>query len=275
MNEMVNRAITYIIQHIGENLTIDDVAEHCHFSKYYFSRVFKEETGESIYSFIKRAKMDQSAFRLKVDRDRKVTDIGYDYGYSPSNYSSVFRQQHNVSPAVFRRGIEERSWSHPFYPKAAVERETFEECNKKVSIVTIEDQFVIYERKIGNYYDLGKEWSAFLTKYQAYQTEQSMLIERTFDDPSITDVDKCLYDICMSVGKDCTLENTCVIQGGKFAVYHFKGYPRQIYTAYQMMFQVWLPQSKHRIDKRYGFEQYLEVNCDDMYMVSDIYIPIE
>lgn len=77
-NETINHAIDYILQHINEELSVDDVAAYCHFSKYHFSRMFKEETGESVYAFIKRLKLEQSAFRLKVEPNRTVTDIGTD-----------------------------------------------------------------------------------------------------------------------------------------------------------------------------------------------------
>ena len=39
-NETVNRAIDYILQHAKEDVTLEDVADYCHFSKYYFSRLF-------------------------------------------------------------------------------------------------------------------------------------------------------------------------------------------------------------------------------------------
>lgn len=105
-SEVVNQAINYIMEHIGDEIKIEDVAKHCNFSKYYFSRIFKEETGESIYAFIKRLRLEQSAFRLKVERGKTITDIGFEYGYSPSNYSSVFKEHHNASPAEFRKNIE-------------------------------------------------------------------------------------------------------------------------------------------------------------------------
>ena len=73
-NEAVNCAIDYILQHIHERLSVDDVAAHCHFAKYHFSRMFKEETGESVYAFIKR---------LKLEPGSTVTDIGCEFGYSP------------------------------------------------------------------------------------------------------------------------------------------------------------------------------------------------
>ncbi|MFA9377856.1 MAG: GyrI-like domain-containing protein [Lachnotalea sp.] len=274
-SETVNHAIDYIMQHIGEDILIEDVADYCHFSKYYFSRIFKEETGTSIYAFIKKVKLEQSAFRLKVEQGTTVTDIGFDYGYSPSNYSSVFKQYHNDSPVGFRKKIYERSMQHPFYPNTVNRMESFEECNQKISIETMEDQYVIYERRIGNYHNLEKDWCEFLAKYKEYRTDKTLLLECTFDDVSITNVNSCLYDIYMSVDKGCTLKNTCTIRGGKFAVYHFKGFPPQIYAAYQNMFNIWIPMSNQKIDKRYGFDCYREINCETMYMVLDIYIPIE
>lgn len=66
--ELVNQSIDYIIQHIDDNLTIKDVADHFHFSKYYFCRSFKEATGESVYEFIKRLKLDQSAINIKLEK---------------------------------------------------------------------------------------------------------------------------------------------------------------------------------------------------------------
>ena len=39
-NEIINQAIDYILQHIEEALTLEDVASYCHFSKFYFSRLF-------------------------------------------------------------------------------------------------------------------------------------------------------------------------------------------------------------------------------------------
>lgn len=43
-NQVINEAIEYILYHIEEELTLEKVSEHCHFSKYYFGRVFKEQT---------------------------------------------------------------------------------------------------------------------------------------------------------------------------------------------------------------------------------------
>lgn len=274
-NEYVNRAIDYILNHINEEISVDEVAKHCNFSKYYFSRVFKMVTGESIYEFIKRVKMEQSAFRLKVEKRRSITDIGCEYGYSSSNFSSAFKQHHDMSPIEFRRNIFNNSLMHPVFNYSNIRLQTFDECNDRISIETLDDFYVIYERRIGNYGDLSANWEAFQNKYKEYITDKTLFIERTFDDPSITDIDECLYDICMSIDINCSLENTYTIEGGKFAIYHFKGYMQEIYSAYQSIFNVWIWQSGYCIDERYSFEIYRKVYCSSKYMEIDICIPIK
>ncbi len=274
-NEYVNKAIDYILANTGGDLTVDAIAAHCNFSRFYFSRMFKIETGESIGEFIRRVKMEQSAFRLKVERGRSITDIGYDYGYSPSNYSTAFKQHHEQSPIDFRRGIAEKSLANPVFRDASVALDTFEECVRKITIDTLPDYHAVYHRHKGSYGDLSKHWDEFQEKYAEYITEDTLHLERTYDDPSITDDGECLYDLYMTVPDDCDLTNTTVIEGGKFAIYHFSGPVKQIYTAYQSIFNVWLPGSGEKIDEHYGFEIYRLIDCDTMNMAIDICIPIK
>lgn len=62
---LVNQVIDYILQHMDEDLTLSTLAAQCFVSKYYLAHMFKEETGEALYSFIKRCRIDQSAVDLK------------------------------------------------------------------------------------------------------------------------------------------------------------------------------------------------------------------
>ncbi len=274
--EAVNQAIDYILQHIGEELTLEDVAGYCHFSKYYFSRLFKEQTGESVYGFIKRVKLEQSAFRLKTERDRRITEIGADYGYSSSNYSSAFRQHYRMAPIDFRKKSYRRSMEHPFFHHESWQTESFEMCDSKITIEEIPDHYVIYERRFGNYENLRRNWDTFIHKYREYITEETLLLERTYDDPAVTSAGHCLYDICMSVEEDCPLGHTAKIRGGRCIVYHFKGYAKQIYAAYQTIFLVWLPRTSYELDAAKSlFDIYHEVDSETMYMELDICVPIK
>lgn len=221
--KLVNQAIDYIMQHLDEELSLDTVAAQFYISKYYFSHIFKEETGETIYSFIKRCKIDQSAIDMKLNPTKAITEIGLDYGYSSSNYSSVFRKHHDISPTMFKQSIPTHSMPVPFTPERVVYFKTAEEYASQIEIQELNDLFVIYERFIGNYVDIEKHWYEFLDKYKVFLNKKTILLERFFNDPAITNSSQCICDICMTVEQDCDLDNVMWISGGKWIVYHFDG----------------------------------------------------
>ena len=66
-SEAVNRAIDYILEHLEEDLSLEKVAMHCHFSKYYFSRLFKKTIGISPLNY---RKYQQSASLFQGENDR-------------------------------------------------------------------------------------------------------------------------------------------------------------------------------------------------------------
>lgn len=45
---VINQAISYIFEHMDEDITVEDVAHHCAYSKYHLTRMFKEDTGEAL-----------------------------------------------------------------------------------------------------------------------------------------------------------------------------------------------------------------------------------
>ncbi|MCI8596969.1 MAG: AraC family transcriptional regulator [Lachnospiraceae bacterium] len=274
-NEIINQAIDYIMLHI-EEVTLEEVAAYCHFSKYYFCRLFKAQTGESVHAFIRRLRLEQSAFRLKVEQERPITEISGDYGYSSSNYSSAFRQHYQIAPITFRKNSFHHSIEHPFFHHEEWKVGAFEDCNDKITVKELPDYQVIYERRFGSYEGISTAWEIFLEKYQEYITEETRLIERTFDDPAVTASEHCIFDICMSTADGCPVEHTTVLQGGKCLVYPFKGYAKHIYAAYQTIFLVWLPRTTYEMDSsRSLFDVYHRVDSDAMRLEMDICIPIK
>lgn len=272
--KLVNQSIDYIMQHLNEDLSLDSVAAQFYISKYYFSRIFKEITGESVYAFIKRCKVDQSAIDMKLNPAKAITDIGLEYGYSASNYSSVFKNHHDISPAMFRRSISTRSMAVPFSSERVVHLKTAEEYAAQIELQTLDDLFVLYKRYIGNYVDLEKNWYQFLDEYKTFLNEKTILVERFFHDPVITNMSQCICDICMTVEHDCNLSNVMWIRGGQWIVYHFVGEIKDIFEALQGIFSVWLPQSGYKMIERYGLNIYRHIDWDNHSVVMDLYIPV-
>lgn len=272
--KLVNQSIDYIMQHLDEDLSLDTVSSQFFISKYHFDRIFKEETGESIYAFIKRCKVDQSAVDMKLNPSRAITDIGLDYGYSSSNYSSVFKKHHRISPTMFKQSVPTHSMPVPFAPERVVHFKTAEEYAAHIEIQKLNDLFVIYERFIGSYVDIEKNWYQFLDRYKEFLNGDTVLAERFFNDPAITDPSQCICDICMTAEQDCAPDNVMWIRGGKWIVYHFNGEIKDIFETLQGIFSVWLPQSGYTMAKRYGLNIYRHIDRENHRVVMDLCIPI-
>lgn len=104
---VINKAISYIFDHIEEDITVDDVARHCAYSKYHLTRMFKEDTDEALYQFIKRVRLERSAWRLKVEKEKSITEIGGEYGYSSSNFATAFKKHLDIYRMVREDGYME------------------------------------------------------------------------------------------------------------------------------------------------------------------------
>ena len=275
---VVNKAINYIFDHMEEDITVDDVARHCAYSKYHLTRMFKEDTDEALYQFIKRVRLERSAWRLKVEKEKSITEIGGEYGYSSSNFATAFKKHLDISPADFRKIseqiVEESSFSN------GISLDELEEAGKLITEEYLESFTVIYERKKGNYHNLPKEWCTFIEKYIDLATKDTMYIECTIDDPSITDEDHCMYELCQTISPKhpALKENADLLthsfEGGKYAVYHFKGFPQFLFMVYQEMFCRWLSKTGNQLDERPILDIYRMVR-EDGYMEIDICFPLK
>ncbi|MDD6799552.1 MAG: AraC family transcriptional regulator [Firmicutes bacterium] len=275
---VIDKAFNYIFDNIDEDITVDDVARHCCYSKYHLMRMFKEYADEALYQFIMRVRIERSAWRLKVEKNKSITEIGVDYGYSSSNFATAFKKHLNVSPADFRKiseqMVEQSSFSHGI---------SIDELEKSENLITVErlnSFLVVYERKKGNYHNMPEEWSKFIKKYERLSSEDTIYIESTIDDPSITDENKCMYELCQTISPDhpALKENTGiftrVFDGGKYAVYHFKGFPQFLFMVYQEVFCRWLSKTGNQLDDRPIFDIYRCVR-EDGYMEIDICFPLK
>ncbi len=277
---VINEAINYIFEHIDEELTVDDVARHCAYSRYHLTRMFKERTEEALYQFIRRARLERSAWRLKVQKEKSITEIGEHYGYSASNFASAFRQQLHTSPRDFRRSSEEAAQQSVFAHGMTLDE--LEAAQDRITIEWMDDFTVICERKIGNYHRLADEWCAFMEKYESLADEDTLYMECTMDDPSITDADHCMYEMWQTIPPThpalrVDTDAPYLIQhiaGGKYAVYHYKGYPQFIYMVYQEMFCRWLAKTGNQLDERQIFDIYRKIEPDG-YMEIDICFPLK
>lgn len=100
--ELLNSAMTYITENCTRNLTLDEVASFIGFSKYYFSRIFKEFAGITFSDFLTVKRVNLAASML-IRSDMPIREIAMRSGFgSVASFNRVFRDQKHCTPSQFR-----------------------------------------------------------------------------------------------------------------------------------------------------------------------------
>jgi AraC family transcriptional regulator len=102
IEEAVEKVIESMRENLGEPLTIDDMARTAMFSKFHFSRMFRQVTGISPGRFLSALRI-QEAKRLLSSTSLTVADISNRVGYSSvGTFTSRFKNSVGVAPTTYR-----------------------------------------------------------------------------------------------------------------------------------------------------------------------------
>lgn len=94
---------SYIDEHCSENLSLEDAASYSGFSKYHFTRLFKQFTGTTFYKYLNQKRITH-AERSLSDMSLSVTDVALSSGFnSISSFIRMFKIMKGCTPSEFRR----------------------------------------------------------------------------------------------------------------------------------------------------------------------------
>ena len=102
-DERIYNAIMYIEEHLSEELSLSDLAEHVSLSAPYFSKLFKDVMGSSFSDYLTNARLQQAQILLGKT-DLSIEKIAERVGFANGNYfCNVFKKRYGVAPSEFRR----------------------------------------------------------------------------------------------------------------------------------------------------------------------------
>lgn len=92
----------YLELHYTEKIVLDELADRFFISKFHLSRVFKEQFGVSINTYVRNLRITKAKQMLRFT-DKKLEDIGYQCGLgAPHYFSRIFKQIEGITPSEFR-----------------------------------------------------------------------------------------------------------------------------------------------------------------------------
>lgn len=106
-NSIIEMAKDHIKNNFNKDISLDDVSRVVNISPYYFSKIFKEGTGENFIEYLTNIRMDK-AKELLSTTEYSMKEICGMVGYSDPNYfSRSFKKNVGVTPTEFKGGGKE------------------------------------------------------------------------------------------------------------------------------------------------------------------------
>lgn len=97
--EIITKSLIYIEKNIKQKISIEDIANYVGYSKFYFSRMFKQEMNLSVMEYVKERKIMSAS--ESILKGNKILDVAIEYGWeSHSGFIKAFKSYYGFSPSL-------------------------------------------------------------------------------------------------------------------------------------------------------------------------------
>lgn len=102
-DEEVKQAQNYIEAHFQERIMVDELSDKVATGRRTFERRFKKATGNSVYEYIQRVRVE--AAKKELERGRKtVNEVMFEVGYNDASaFREIFRNFAGLTPIAYRK----------------------------------------------------------------------------------------------------------------------------------------------------------------------------
>lgn len=100
--DLIDDILFYITENLSEPLSIESLASKVSLSPFYFSRLFKRETGIAPHEYVLNARIDKAKYLLRTTK-MPLKEIAFSCGLgNECNFSSTFRRRCGCTPKSYR-----------------------------------------------------------------------------------------------------------------------------------------------------------------------------
>ena len=101
----LHKAIQFMLEHLREDITLEDLCRHLKISSSYISAIFNRYTGKSPIDYLIDMRVEQACRLLKLS-DMKIYEIAKRVGYHDQYYfSRTFKKKMGIPPKDYRKTV--------------------------------------------------------------------------------------------------------------------------------------------------------------------------
>jgi AraC family transcriptional regulator len=102
--QQLQHVIEFVLAHLDQDLSLENLARQIGFSAYHFARLFRETTGESPHQFVLRKRIEV-ACRLLKETGMPLSQVALAAGFPNQSYfTQVFKDRIGSTPRRYRQG---------------------------------------------------------------------------------------------------------------------------------------------------------------------------
>ncbi len=266
--ERLNKTISYMEEHLTEEISYDELARMACCSTYHFQRMFAYIAGIPLSEYIRRRRMSLAAVDLQSG-EGKIIDIGMKYGYSsPTAFNRAFQSVHGIAPSIAQKGGTLIKSYPPISFKIAVKggEELNYRTEEKASFRIIGVSQPLDKEIEKNFMVVPQMWQkaatdGTLNKIIPLMNQQPMGVLGV---SACNDKEEWKYFIAVSSSSeiDNSLEEY-VVPGCTWAIFSGTGTNRSIQESEQRVVTEWLPTSGYEFADAPDVEVYLNPDPDN------------
>ena len=278
--QKIYEIMTFINLNLSENITLDMLSDEFSYSKFHMHRQFKDITGETINSYIRRKKIENSIYFLFANLNYSISEIAAYNGFSSATYSREFKRVFGRTPKQWRNIYKKQQPPSDLskicknydkflcYDNYGIPNEI-----KKIEIARFEGMTLTAKIFFGNFYsrDLHSVWEEIRER----NTFGFPVYGIPLDSPAVTDINKCLYLLGFISDMEIQGLSKFEISDGQYLKIDFYGQRSKLGEAYTWIMKFYMLQHNLKYDYRPQLQKYMRADEFDKDKIScELYIPI-
>ena len=104
-NAAIEKAMIYINKNLGENITLEELAEIANMNKTYFSTTFKRVAGKTVWDYILNMRIELAISYIVTEKSKyNITEIAEMCGFNnAANFNKAFKKITGKTPSEYKK----------------------------------------------------------------------------------------------------------------------------------------------------------------------------